>query len=538
MPRLRNPILPGFHPDPSIIRAGGFYYVANSTFEWWPGVQIHRSRDLGTWELAGYALTRRKQLDMRGNPDSGGVWAPGLSHADGRFWLVYSDVKAHHGPFKDVRNYLVTSKSVEGPWSDPIALNRSGFDPSLFHDEDGRKWLVNQLWKTSLGKDAFAGIVLQEYLPAKRRLVGEPVNIFGGSPIGVTEGPHLYRKDGYYYLLTAEGGTDWGHAATLARSRSLTGPYEILPDNPLLTSRGHPGNPLQKAGHGSLVRAPDGKWYLAYLCSRPVGGKRRCILGRETALQRIAWPRGGWPRLISRARAPSVELQLDGVRAAPYLREFYDEFSSLRLHLHWNTLREPPDESWLSLRARPGFLRMRGRYSLQSLFDQSLVGFRLLHLKCRVATRLEFAPASFQQRAGLALFYNTSNYYYAYVTGGGLGQRLLGILACDNRRNLEVLPNPMPIPSGEPLELSATLKGSHLQFAVSCDSLGRDIPVGPKLDATILSDDYPGEGGFGNAFTGAFAVLCAQNSGDSDAPADFDWFRYRAGDEGTRHGAS
>jgi len=147
-------------------------------------VQIHRSRDLGTWELAGYALTRRTQLDMRGNPDSAGVWAPGLSYADGQFWLVYSDVKAHHGTSKDVRNYLVTAKHAEGPWSDPIALNRSGFDPSLFHDRDGRKWLVNQLWKTCVDRQAFAGIILQEYSPAERRLVGEPINIFRGSPIG------------------------------------------------------------------------------------------------------------------------------------------------------------------------------------------------------------------------------------------------------------------------------------------------------------------------------------------------------------------
>src|ERR1017187_3884646 len=473
MPRLPNPILPGFHPDPCIIRVGEFYYIANSTFEWWPGVQIHRSRDLGSWELAGYALTRKKQLDMRGDPDSGGVWAPGLSHADGQFWLVYSDVKTHHGPYKDVRNFLVTARSVKGPWSDPVALNRSGFDPSLFHDEDGRKWLVNQVWKTSVAGDAFAGIVLQEYSPSQCRLVGDPVNIFGGSPLGITEGPHLYRKDGYYYLVTAEGGTGWEHAVTVARSRSLTGPYELLPGNPLLTSSGYPGNTLQKAGHGSLVQAPDGRWYLAHLCSRPVGGKRRCILGRETALQEVTWPPGDWPRLLSGDRAPATGLDLDGVEATPYVREFADDFSSRRLHLHWNTLREPPDESWLSLRARPGFLRLRGRYSLQSLFEQSLVGFRLLHIRCAVAARLEFAPTSFQQRAGLALYYNTSNYYYAYATCGNSGERILGLLACDNRSNREVLAEPIPIPAGEPLELAATLNGPRLQFAVSCGWLGR-----------------------------------------------------------------
>jgi xylan 1,4-beta-xylosidase len=538
MPRLPNPILPGFHPDPSIVRVGDYYYIANSTFEWWPGVQIHRSRDLGTWELAGYALTRREQLDMRGNPDSGGVWAPGLSYADGQFWLVFSDVKALHGTSKDVRNYLVTATRAEGPWSDPIALNRSGFDPSLHHGKDGRKWLVNQLWKTSTGRDAFAGIVLQEYSPAERRLVGEPVNIFRGSPLGITEGPHLYPRDGYYYLLTAEGGTEWEHAVTMARSRALTGPYEIFPGNPMLTSRDNPENPLQKAGHGSMVQAPDGSWYLAHLCSRPAHGTRRCILGRETALQRVVWPPGEWPRLVSGGREPAADLELEGVEPTPYLSNFVDEFSSPRLDLNWNTLREPPDEGWLSLSARPGFLRLRGRHSLQSLFDQSLVGFRLLHHRCTMATRMEFEPRSFQQRAGLALYYNTSNYYHAYVTRAESGGRELGILACDNRRNREVLPERIELPPAGPLELKAILDGSRLQFAANCGAPGGEFPVGPVLDATILSDDYPGEGGLGNAFTGAFAALCAQDSGDQDVPADFDWFRYQSDPDDRLNGAS
>ena len=170
MATVTNPILPGFHPDPSLCRAGDEFFLATSTFEWWPGVRIHRSRDLVNWEHAAYALTRREQIDMRGNAPSGGVWAPALSHADGRFWLIYSDVKGFNGAFKDVTNYLVTAERVEGPWSDPVELNRSGFDPSLFHDEDGRKWLLNQLWDPRPGRHPFAGILLQEYDPVARRL--------------------------------------------------------------------------------------------------------------------------------------------------------------------------------------------------------------------------------------------------------------------------------------------------------------------------------------------------------------------------------
>lgn len=511
-----------------MIRVGRYFYIANSTFEWWPGVQIHRSRDLGNWSLVGYALTRRTQLDMRGNPDSGGVWAPALSYADGHFWLVYSDVKSLHGPYKDVRNFLVTAKRAEGPWSDPIPLNRSGFDPSLFHDVDGRKWLVNQAWKPSVGLDAFDGIVLQEYSVRQRRLVGEPVNIFRGSGLGKTEGPHLYRRGKFYYLVTAEGGTDWTHAVSVARARSLTGPYELSPTHPLLTSADDPTNPLQKAGHGSLACSADGRWYLAHLCSRAIGHPRRCILGRETAIQPIKWSRDGWPQLAAGGSAPVASFKVEAAKRAPYVEHFRDDFNWDRLNSHWNTLREPPDAKWLSLVERRGFLRLRGRGSLQSTFDQSLVGFRLLHLACTVETFLEFSPQSYQQTAGLCLYYNTSNFYYLYVTGAKGGSRMLGLLACDNRNYRDILSEPITLPGEGGIRLAARLDGGRLQFSYGTDSGTGLAPVGPALDGTILSDDYPAETILGLAFTGAFAALCAQDSSALRVPADFDLFRYEA----------
>ena len=236
---IANPILRGFNPDPSIVRVGDDYYIATSTFEWFPGVQIHHSRDLVYWRLIARPLNRASQLDMRGDPDSCGVWAPCLTHADGLFHLIYTDVKrygrtttagASGASLRDFHNYLVTSPRIDGEWSDPVYLNSSGFDPSLFHDDDGRKYLVNMLWDHRPGQNRFAGIVLQEYSPATRTLVGERHNIFSGTAIGLTEAPHLYKRDGWYYLLTAEGGTGWGHAVTMARSRTLFGPYELRED--------------------------------------------------------------------------------------------------------------------------------------------------------------------------------------------------------------------------------------------------------------------------------------------------------------------
>jgi xylan 1,4-beta-xylosidase len=229
---IRNPILPGFNPDPSICRVGADYYIATSTFEWYPGVQIHHSRDLVNWRLVKRPLDRAAQLDMRGNPDSCGVWAPCLSHADGLFWLVYTDVKRYSGNFKDTHNYIVTAPAIEGPWSDPVYVNSSGFDPSLFHDDNGRKWFLNMLWNhrsDAVGGQpripGFAGILLQEWDPKRRCLVGEARNVFRGSALGLVEGPHLHKRKGWYYLTVAEGGTSYVHAVTMARSRHIDGPY-------------------------------------------------------------------------------------------------------------------------------------------------------------------------------------------------------------------------------------------------------------------------------------------------------------------------
>jgi xylan 1,4-beta-xylosidase len=269
--QIRNPILRGFNPDPSIVRVGDDYYIATSTFEWYPGVQIHHSRDLVHWRLLTRPLRRASQLDMRGDPDSCGIWAPCLTHHDGLFHLIYTDVKrygrssaagAPGASLRDFHNYLVTSATIDGDWSDPIYLNSSGFDPSLFHDDDGRKFLVNMLWDHRPAQNRFAGIVLQEYSPAAQRLIGERQIIFAGTPIGFTEAPHLYKRNGWYYLLTAEGGTGWGHAVTMARSRAIDGPYELHPDVYILTARDRPDAPLQRAGHADLVDTPAGQTYI------------------------------------------------------------------------------------------------------------------------------------------------------------------------------------------------------------------------------------------------------------------------------------
>ena len=519
---IRNPILRGFYPDPSILRVGSDYYIATSTFEWYPGVQILHSADLGDWTLAARPLDSARLLDLAGVPDSCGIWAPCLSHADGRFWLCYTVVRRFDGNFKDAHNYLTTATAIDGEWSDPVYVNSSGFDPSLFHDEDGRKWHLNMLWDHRHGRPRFGGIVLQEYSPEKRRLIGEPDVVFHGSERGMTEGPHVYKRAGYYYLMTAEGGTGYEHAVTLSRSRDIHGPYEIDPERHVLSATRSPAGGLQRTGHASLVETPDGDWYLAHLCSRPLDPEnRRSPMGRETALQRVYWDDDGWLRLTEPGRAylaSTDHARLD-VRYDFDGRELPDDFQWLRI----------PDSSRLfSATARPGHLRLFGRESIGSLYESSLVARRQQHFNYVAETCVDFLPETFQQMAGLVAYYNGHKFHYLYVTLGDGGNREVGIMSCPGDPSLALVfpaADEQHVVAGDgPVHLRCTVEGAALRFAWSAD--GEEwTDVGPPLDAGILSDEA-GKTEHGS-FTGAFVGMACQDVSGRGRCADFDYFTYR-----------
>lgn len=531
---IENPILRGFNPDPSILRVGEDYYIATSTFEWYPGVQIHHSRDLVRWELVARPLDQARLLDMLGDPDSGGIWAPCLTHKDGLFHLVYTDVKRYgrttpsggSGPaaHKDLYNYVVTAPAITGPWSDPVFLNSDGFDPSLFHDDDGRSYLLNMVLDPRPGHVHFAGILLQEYSTSGRRLVGPRVMIFRGTALGRTEGPHLYKRGGYYYLLTAEGGTNWTHAVTLARSRSLTGPYELHPDTYILSSRTRPDARLQRAGHASLVETPQGETWMVYLCGRPLPNRGRCVLGRETAIQRMVWGADGWLRTEDGSGMPQERITLRGASAhgSVHAGERH-EFDSPDLPLCFQWLRSPHPEELFSLAARPGWLRIFGRESLGSPFRQGLVARRQQDFCYSAATALEFEPESFQQAAGLVCYYNAIKYHYLYVSHDEALGRHIGVRSHDPEKGEEYAPL-IAIPATGKVHLRVEVDYERLQFAYSLDGKTWSW-LGEPLDASLLSDEA-GSALQGN-FTGAFVGLCCQDATGRGFPADFDFFSYR-----------
>lgn len=533
--KIRNPILPGFNPDPSIVRVGDDYYIATSTFEWYPGVQIHHSRDLVHWHLLARPLRRAGQLNMLGNPDSCGVWAPCLSHADGLFYLIYTDVKRYGrttqganagASLRDMHNYLVTSSSIDGEWSDPIYLNSSGFEPSFFHDDDGRKYLLNMVWDHRPGQNRFFGIALQEYSVAECRLVGSPHLIFEGTALGFTEGPHLYKRDGAYYLLTAEGGTGWGHAVTLARSRSLTGPYELHPDVHILSSRHRPDIELQRAGHGDLVETRSGETYMVHLCGRPLRNRGRCTLGRETAIQRMAWGVDGWLRTADGQGVPYCEVDAPALPACVFSTSpEREEFDEPRLPLEFQWLRSPWPDELFSLSERPGYLRLYGHESLGSLFRQALVARRQQSHCFSTATMVDFEPAHFQQMAGLVCYYNSFKFHYLYISHDETVGKHVRVMSClPDQVQTDIFTAPIAIPRGVPVHLRVEVDYERLRFAYCLDSQNW-CWLPEQFDASILSDEA-GPPGNPN-FTGAFVGMCCQDLAGTRRTADFDYFEYR-----------
>ena len=538
---LHNPVIRGFAPDPSLVRVGAWYYVATSSFEWFPTIPVHRSRDLAHWSYAGHARGAVPGDSLAGVPDSGGIWAPSLSWDGERFWLVYSIVRSVGTPYFDLDTWITTAIDVAGEWTVPRRVPGHGFDPALFH-HGGRLWLLNMQSDHRPGGKRFDGIVLTELDRRTLRPVGGTHLLLQHDRL--IEGPKLLARDGWYYLVLAEGGTGFEHGVRVARSRELTGPY-TLDDRPLLTTRDDPSVPLQKAGHGELVETPEGEWVLSHLAARPVATADgpRCPLGRETAIQAVVWDADGWPRLLHGGLHPATEVKVatvpsplpaakDAEGTADGAAEDADGDGSGELSWPWSTLRGYPDRSWADTESRPGWIRLRGRQGPESLWDQSLLAQRVTEHRADVEVTVEARPRTFTQAAGLVLWYNTSSYLTLDLTWAepegepqrgqqwrAGGRPVLSLVERDPEGTRTVAVR--EVAADGPLTLGATVDGAEARFWVS--EGGQRRPIGPALDFSRLSDDY----GPRLRFTGAFAGIHARDLVDGAFTADFTGFRLR-----------
>jgi xylan 1,4-beta-xylosidase len=407
-----------------------------------------------------------------------------------------------------------------------VYLNSAGFDPSLFHDGDGRKYLVHMIWDFRPGRNRFAGIGLQEYSAEEGRLIGPSHNIFRGTSIGFTEGPHLYSRNGYYYLLTAEGGTGWGHAVTMARSRALTGPYEVHPDVHILTSRHRPDVELQRAGHADLVETQAGDTYMVHLCGRPLRNRGRCTLGRETAIQRMVWCDDAWLRTADGDGVPHSEVTAPALQPHPFpVAPAREDFDRAQLPIDFQWLRSPWPEQLFSLTERPGHLRLYGGETIGSLFRQALVARRQQSHCFSAVAAVDFEPEGFRQMAGMICYYNSSKFHYLYISRDEVLGRHIRVMSClPDAVQSDIFSDPIAIPDGVRVEMRAEVDYERLLFAFRVEGSEWQWLPDP-LDASILSDEA-GPPGNPN-FTGAFVGVCCQDLGGTRCPADFDYFEYR-----------
>ncbi len=499
--KYHNPVLPGFYPDPSICRVGDDFYLVASSFEYFPGVPIFHSRDLVHYRQIGHCLHRASQLALTGAAASGGIYAPTLRYHRGLFMMTTTNVSSGG-------NFIVTATAPEGPWSDPIWVAQDGIDPSLFFDRDG-----TAIYTTSSG-----GALQSRIDAATGALLSEPKVVWQGTGGQYPEAPHLYLREGWYYLLLSEGGTEYGHMVTMARSRSPWGPFEASPQNPLLTHRSW-RSPIQAVGHADLVDTASGRWFAVCLGVRPNGYPPAYHLGRETFLAPVRWGDDGFPVIGDGGRI-ALEMEAPLAPRALSPAPVRDDFEAAPLALCWNYLRNPDPELY-SLRERPSYLRLRGSaHGLDDVASPAWVGRRQCHFELDVAACLEFQPQTEAEEAGLVVRMNERHHYEIFVTLRR-GQPSVVVRRRIGSLQAEVATQPL-----------APAEAARVVLAVAADRDKYVFCFGPSEqqlrrlaegETRYLATEVAG------GFTGVYLAMYASGNGERcQRPADFDWFDYRS----------
>lgn len=503
-----NPVQRGFFPDPSVIRVGDDYYMVNSSFQYFPAIPISHSTDMVHWKIIGHAVTNSEWLDLSAIRDSHGIWAPDISYVDGKFY-IYATLRLNGDGKRDNnvlrRQLVVTSDRPEGPYSKPEWLEVDVIDPSHFVDDDGSHYMVTA-----------PGATVTKLSDDGLRVAGEKKVAWPGTGERCPEGPHIMKKDGWYYAIVAEGGTGYGHGINVARSRELFGTYEPSPYNPVMRQL-NPDEQIQRAGHGKLVQAQDGSWWMYYLCGRRNQGNYTTI-GRESALDPVKWTEDGW-FTVNDGKGPSKEQIAPDLPETPFDKNFFDDFNSEKIDLNWEFVRNPRLGD-ISLTERPGWFRIyTNDGTLSEIRGKNTFVHREQELKYTVTTKMEFNPSRNGEQAGLTCYYSTATYArfsLCYEEG-----RKLQIVI--NRNHGEELIAEVDNVKEGTIYLKIEVENLTRKCYYSYD--GEHYELAGILENCIYLCDE-GVPDDPKRHTGTLVGIYANNGGcGSRIPADFDWFK-------------
>lgn len=537
---ITNPIIPGMAPDPSIIRVENKYYIATSTFHWQPAIQLFESMDLANWDLVGYALDKG-QVNLQGINTPAGVWAPHLSydHHTKKYWILYSNMVNMGGREFNANNYAIWSYDIKGPWSEPIYITSIGFDPALFHDTDGKKYISILEWESREGYPSPGTIVIAEIDIETGELLTEWKRVTNGfTTRGCCEAPQLYKKNGYYYLLIAAGGTGYGHGVEIGRSKNIFGPYEPHPSGePIITSSprhlfslgdpdaGHfemynPQSKLQKSGHGSLVDTPNGEWYVAHLMSRPLEGTLLNPLGRETSLQKMVWTEDDWLEMADGTNFAKEKVDVgNDVEQKSSAKDLTITGNSK----YFMTPYHMQSEEWVQ--EKENILYIHGRDSFFSQFSPSILATRAESFHYKVKTQVEFNPIHYSQTAGLGLYYDSNNWIYLHLTyDERLNSTVVKLLEARLGVRKEYHESIVPIDQSK-VEMQLNYSKGFVAFQYRLTSDSEWIDVLESIDVQYLSDEgVNGEPGEIGGFTGLFNFIGTVDSYQHSCTAKFYYY--------------
>ncbi len=483
--QLTNPIIPGFHPDPSVCRVGDKYYLVNSSFQYFPGVPIFQSKDLVNWIQIGNVLDRESQLPLKNASSWLGIYAPTIRYHEGTYYMITTNV-GNGG------NFMVTATNPAGPWSEPIWLEQQGIDPSLWF-ENGKCYMVSNPDNT---------ITLCEIDPRTGKQLTPSKALWRGTGGRYPEGPHIYKKDGYYYLLISEGGTELAHRLTIARSKNIYGPYKANPNNPLLTNCSMAGQDkqIQGTGHGDFVQAKDGSWWVVFLAYRNYGGAYH-HLGRETYLAPVDWEKGKWPVINGGSPIDSIMLVKTPAPQQPRQAETKD--------VDWLYIQNPIAKNYEHL--GQGFRLHATESSLTDNYQPTFMGRRQENALFSIETELDANKLSFGCKAGLTVYQIHDGHMEISVE-----KYMTGTVAIVTNYQVKSLKGTDMAEANQEdkIKLRINSDGNRYRFEYARNEEAWQLLA--EHDCSLLSTEVVG------GFTGAVVGMYAEGEGT----ADFSYFKY------------